>query len=226
MTNALPHLEAVPLFAGLTREERGLVAGFCRVQVVEKGQTIFDEGTESKELTFVIFGRAKIVKAAQGRDVILGLFGPGEPLGVMAVLDGNAYPATAIALEPTTLLHVQDREFFGLLGQHPGMTRHLIQGLVMRQFEVTRRLADLTGSVEFRMARLFLTLAERAGRVEGDAAEIDLALSRKEIADLAATTIETAIRVMSRWGKDGTVVTHPNGFTIPNLTALRALTAG
>ena len=51
---------------------------------------------------------------------------------------------------------------------------------------------------------------------------IPLALSRQEIADLTATTVESAIRVMSRWGREGLVTTEADGFTIPALDALRA----
>jgi CRP/FNR family transcriptional regulator len=92
---------------------------------------------------------------------------------------------------------------------------------MLRQFEISRRLADLTGPVEGRIARLFLMLAERLGRRHGDAVTIPLALSRQEIADLTATTVETAIRVMSRWGREGLVTKEGDGFTIPDLGALR-----
>lgn len=217
----LPHMGAVPLFQSLEPAERTLLAPHCRVRAYEKGETIFDEGAPALDLSFVVLGRAKIVKAAQGRDLILGLFGPGEPIGAFAALEGKAYPATAVALEPSTILHVPERSLFSALGEHPQMTRRLLQGLMLRQMELTRRLADLTGPVEYRIGRLLLTLAEKAGKRDGEGAEIPLALSRQEIADLTATAVETAIRVMSRWGKEGLVVTRPSGFSIPDLDALR-----
>jgi CRP/FNR family transcriptional regulator len=217
---ALAHFTAVPLFSCLDAEERALLSPLCRIRVYEKGQTIFEEGDHAVDLSFVVIGRAKIVKSAQGRDVILGLFGPGEPIGAVATFERRAYPATAVALEPTTILQVPDRELFAVIDAHPEIARRLLQGLMVRQVELTARLADLTGTVEYRIGRLFLTLAERLGRRTGASAEVPLVLSRQEIADLAATTIETAIRVMSRWGKEGLVATHADGFTIPDLAAL------
>ena len=214
-------LDAVPLFAGLTAEDRKLLGPLCRVRAYEKGATIFTEGASAKELCFVVLGRAKVVKAATGRDLILGLFGPGEALGMVAVFEGRPYPASAVALEPSTIVHVPEREFFDALGEHSGLVRRLFQGLMMRQLELTKRLADLTGHVDTRIARLFLTLAEKAGRREGKKVVIDIALSRQEIADLTATTIETAIRVMSRWGKEGLVETRENGFAILDLETLK-----
>ena len=49
--------------------------------------------------------------------------------------------------------------------------------------------------------------------------------SRQEIADLIGTTLETAIRLMSRWQKDGIVLTEKNGFVVPDVKGLRELTA-
>lgn len=195
----------------------------CRVKVYEKGMAIFDEGEEATDLCFVVIGRVKIVKTGPERDIILGLFGPGEPIGAVALFEGKRFPASAVALEPSTILRVPEREFFATIDDHPEITRRLLQGLMLRQFEITRRLADLTGPVEKRIARLLLMLATRVGRREGDATTIPLALSRQEIADLTATTVETAIRVMSRWGKDGVVITATDGFTIPDLEAFRRL---
>jgi CRP/FNR family transcriptional regulator len=86
---------------------------------------------------------------------------------------------------------------------------------------LNKRLADMTGSVEYRMARLFSTLAERMGQKQGKGIFIPLALSRQEIADLAGTTIETAIRIMSRWQKESLIETDKKGFFIRDFAALQ-----
>ena len=222
MSRVLPHLDAVPLFQCLNAHERNLLAPVCRVVAYERGDEIFREGEPATELCFVVLGRVKVVKASPVRDVILGLFGPGEPVGAVAVFEGKRFPASAVALEPSTILHFPEREFFATIDAHPEMTRRLLQGLMLRQFEISRRLADLAGPVERRIARLFLALAERLGRPEGQALVIPLALTRQEIADLTSTTTETAIRVMSRWAKENVVATRPDGFALLDLDALRA----
>ncbi len=219
--DALAFFDAVPLLHGLAPEDRKLLAPHCRVRAYEKGATIFTEGDPAHELCFVVLGRVKIVRATPERDLILGLFGPGEPIGLIAVFDGTPFPASARALEPSTVVHVSEREFFATLFANPQAARRLIQGLMLRQLELTKRLTDLTGSVEHRLARLFVTLAEKTGRNVEGAVEIPVALSRQEIAELGATTTETAIRVMSRWGKEHLVLTRPDGFTIPALSSLK-----
>ena len=222
--SALPHFDAVSLFQCLNADERKLLSPVCRAVAYEKGEEVFREGDRATDLCFVVIGRVKIVKAGPTRDVILGLFGVGEPIGAVALFEGKRFPASAVALEPSTVLRVPEREFFATIDAHPEITRRLLQGLMLRQFEISRRLADLTGPVEKRIARLLLMLATRVGRRAGAGATIPLALSRQEIADMTATTVETAIRVMSRWGKENVVITGPDAFTIPDLQALAALT--
>jgi CRP/FNR family transcriptional regulator len=52
-----------------------------------------------------------------------------------------------------------------------------------------------------------------------------MALSRQELADLTGTTIETAIRIMSRWGKDEIVRTDKDGFVLLDRAALEEIAA-
>jgi len=176
---------------------------------------------DDPKIYFLFVGRVKIVKSAPDRDLIIEILGPGEPVGTVAVFERRPFPATAIAIEACGVIAIPEREFFSLIEKRPEITRRLLAGLTLRLMTLNKRLADMTGSVEYRMARLFLTLAERMGRKQGAGIFIPLALSRQEIADLAGTTVETAIRVMSRWQKEGIVETGKKGFVIPDSAALR-----
>jgi len=170
----------------------------------------------------------KVFKSTpRGTDVILELFGPGDPVGAVAAYDARAYPASAVALEPTTCVLIPRQSFFALLESHPTMVRGLLGGLTHRLVELTNRLTELSGGkVEARLARFFVKLADDMGQKRTDGTFIPLVLSRQEIADMIGTTIETSIRVMSRWGKDGVVRTDKDGFTIVDRAALDLLAAG
>ena len=74
-----------------------------------------------------------------------------------------------------------------------------------------------------RRARFFLKLAQDMGQARPDGTFIPLALSRQEIADMIGTTIETSIRIMSRWGKDNVVRTEKDGFIVVDRPALEAV---
>jgi CRP-like cAMP-binding protein len=80
--------------------------------------------------------------------------------------------------------------------------------------------------VEVRIAQLFLTLAERMGRETDAGTEIPLALSRQEVADLVGTTVESAIRVLSRWGREKILITGEERFVIPDGERLQRVASG
>jgi CRP-like cAMP-binding protein len=215
--------DSIPLLSSLRKEDRDAVAPLCRMRGYEKGEVIFREGEPADRIHFVHIGRVKVVKAAGGRDVIIEILGPGEPVGAVAVFEKRPFPASAVALEPSGLLSIPEREFFQLIENRPQMMRHLLAGLTYRLMMVNKRLADMTGSAEARASRLFLTLADRVGTRRDRGVFIPLPLSRQEIADLIGTTLETAIRLMSRWQKDEIVVTEKSGFFLPSVDALRSV---
>jgi CRP/FNR family transcriptional regulator len=70
---------------------------------------------------------------------------------------------------------------------------------------------------------VLLKMADEMGRPERGGVFIPMTLSRQELADLTGTTIETAIRVMSRWNKQQVVQTEKEGFLIVDRRALEAL---
>ena len=216
---AIP-FHSIPLLAGLRPDDRAALEPLCRIREYEKGDTVFREAEPADRIYFVIEGRVKIVKAAGSRDLILEILSAGEPVGAVAAFERRPFPATAITMERTTLLSIPEREFFQLLETRPEMTRALLGGLTLRLMMLNKRLADMTGSVEVRAARLFLTLSERMGVPRGDQTFIPLPLSRQELADLLGTTLETTIRLMSRWQKENIVLTERDGFVIADMRSV------
>ncbi len=195
----------------------------CRLQVCERGTTIFSEGRKAVDFSFVALGTVKIVKATPTRSVILRIVGAGSPVGIVAAWEGRPYPGTAIAIEPSTIVHVPEREFFALTDRHPEILRQLLQLMMNRQVQLGQRVSEMTGAVESRVAQALLDLVETAGKAVPGGTIVPFLLSRQDVADLAGTTVETAIRIMSRWGKEGIVLSEEHGFLVPDEGRLRAL---
>jgi CRP-like cAMP-binding protein len=213
------------LFRRLKPDDRQRVAAVATVRAFEKGATLFSEGDGSDLLYTVLTGRVKVFKTTpRGTDVILELFGPGESVGAVAVYEARPYPASALALEPTSCLVIPRQAFFSLLEGYPTMVRGLLVGLTHRLVELTNRLTELSGGrIEGRLARFILKLGTDMGQRREEGVFIPLVLSRQELADMIGTTIETSIRIMSRWGKDGVVRTDKDGFVILDRAALEAV---
>jgi CRP/FNR family transcriptional regulator, nitrogen oxide reductase regulator len=213
------------LFRRLRPDDRQRLAAVATIRAFEKGATLFSEGDGSDLLYTVLAGRVKVFKTTpRGTDVILELFGPGDPVGAVAVYESRPYPASAVALEPVSCVVIPRQAFFTLLEGYPTMVRGLLVGLTHRLVELTNRLTELSGGrIEGRLARFLLKLGTDIGQRRDDGVFIPLVLSRQELADMIGTTIETSIRTMSRWGKDGVVRTEKDGFVIVDRAALEAI---
>ena len=209
-------LRRIPLFRRLSPALRQRIAEVARVKPYERGTLIFAEGDPSDAFMVIVSGRVKVFKATPaGKEIILEIFGSGDPLGAVVVYEGAPFFASALTLEDTSNLRIEQPAFFRLLEQDAALVRGLLSGLTIRLAELTRRLAELSGArVEARFARLFLKLSEQIGKPEHGGTFVPMPLSRQELADLTGTTIETAIRIMSRWQKEDVLHTEKDGFVI------------
>ena len=221
-------LRRAPLFRRISPEDRAHIAAVGHLKQYQRGDLIFAEAAPADAFMTIVEGRVKVFKTTpSGNEIILEIFGAGDPLGAVAVYENMALPASAVALEPTICLSIARQDFFRLLEHHPALVRGLLSGLTLRLAELTRRLAELTGSrVETRLARLFLKLADRMGVAGRGGIFVPMPLARQELADLIGTTIETSIRIMSRWQKDDIVHTEKDGFVVLDRQTLEDMAAG
>src|SRR4029079_3416526 len=134
------------LFRRLKPDDRQRVASVAAVRTFEKGAMLFTEGDGSDLMFTVLTGRVKVFKTtARGTDVILELFGPGDPVGAVAVYASRAYQDSAIALEPTPCLVIPRQAFFSLLETYPTLVRGLLVGMTHRLVEPMTPLTAVTG---------------------------------------------------------------------------------
>lgn len=218
-------LRSCALFSRLSAEDRRKVAEISVERHYDKGDEVFAEGDPSDLIFTIVSGRVKIVKAIPGgKELIIEILGPGDPLGAIAAYEARPYPASALALEETVCVASRRAAFMGLLETCPSLVRGMLGGFSMRIIELGKRLGEITGSrVEARFAQIFLKLGDRLGRPRGTGIFVPIVLSRQDLADLAGTTMETSIRIMSRWGKEGVVSTESDGFVVSSRDELENL---
>ena len=209
--NASDLLAKSSLFAALSAAERGQIEHRLAQKTYNRDEYLFFEGDPAEWLVYVVEGRVKMIKHSEsGRETILASFGSGQIVGEVGVLVGDTYPATAQALEPTVTLNLRRAEYVDLVREHPDLAWALIAELgrrLQRAHETIRSLA--VEKVERRVARVLLRMASASGeRLEGGAVRITVPLSRQDIADMAGTVLETAIRTLSKFQKQGFLETH------------------
>ncbi len=224
-------VELVPFLRALAPADLEALRPYARCRTVVRGQRLWGEGDPTEEFTFLAQGRAKLVKASEaGREVIVEMSAPGELLCSSAVCAFTPYCCSALAFEgDAVVVTVPRRDLLGLLERSSGASRAFLREVTGREARLARRVEELAGGqVERRVAMLLLRLAEQTGRPAEDGAGtlIPIQFSRQDLADLVGTTLETAIRVMTRFGREGVVDTLGRGLRVRDRCQLEQIARG
>ncbi len=221
-------LESVWFYSRLPREDLDRLHAVTSFGSYAPGETVFREGDPPHSLFVVTRGQIKVIKTKPtGREVILAVFAAGDPLGAACLFEKRPYPATAIALRESECAETPRAEFLRILATSPSMTEAVMAAMSRRLVQFTRRLTEVSGlTVERRLARIFVGLADGCGRADGDETLIPVRLTRSDLADLAGTTLETCSRVMSNWRRREVLVDGERCFVLRDRQYLDRLSGG
>jgi len=211
-------VERVPFLKALPPQQLDRLRPYAKCRRVQRGGRVWREGDATADFTFLIAGRAKLVKAGEaGRDAIVDLCGEGEILCASAVSAFAPYCCSAAALgDSVDVLVIPRRDLLEVLERSPAASRAFIREMTGREMRLARRIGELSsGQVEQRVATLLLHLADDAGvRQANGLVHIPIGLKRQDLADLCSARIETTIRVMRRLGRQGLVRSASRGFVV------------
>lgn len=227
-SDKLETIRRFPYFGGIPDRVLEPLESYFIPKRLERGDRLWHEGERAVMFTFIAEGRVKVVKMrCDDKELILGLFEGGEPIGHIAVFEERDYPATAVALDDTVVLQIHRSHFLGTLRRESELSEAVVRNLMDRNFELVRRLHDVTvSSAEQRLALLFDKLMYSCGiRKQPDDGDtyvfVPMPLSRAELAQLINTRSETAVRLMSNWRGDDIIETVDEGFEIYKPEELR-----
>jgi CRP/FNR family transcriptional regulator len=224
----LDFLRASAVFAGLPpRELESLAAAACE-EPCRAREYVFHEGDPALWLCLVKSGHVRIVRHSRaGKDVVLELLGPGEIFGGVAVIERRPYPAAAQATEPSVVVKIPAELAIGLAERHPSVVREMALLIGRRLRAAHDSVKSLSVElVEARLAATLLRLADREGVRTTSGVELPFHLTRQSLADMSGTTVETAIRVVSRWLRDGLVEDRGGRLVVRDRDGLRELAEG
>lgn len=208
-------LAVLPSLNELSASCRSALAAVGRSRSVSKGVEILHAGELSDRFFILLAGRLKALRSLPTGRGILALFGPGDLVGAVAALSGKACEATLVALVDSRLLEIERAALFTLFKNRPELVSELMPLLLRPLVECQSCVVELSCfRVETRFAKLMLKLSDSVGQPRAGGTLIPIVLSRQELAEMTGTTVETAIRVMSRWRKRGVVDTRPDGFLV------------
>jgi CRP/FNR family transcriptional regulator len=221
-------LRASAVFAGLPAGDLQLLATAAREEPCRAREYVFHEGDPARWLCFVRSGHLRIVRHSRtGKDVVLEVLGPGEVFGGVAVIERRPYPASAQAMEPSVVVKIPADVVIALAERHPSIVREmaLLIGRRLRAAHDSVRSLSVEPA-ESRLAAALLRIADREGIRTARGVELPFHLTRQSLADMSGTTVETAIRVVSRWVRDELVEDRAGHLVVRDPGALRELAEG
>ena len=221
--DAAAFLKVSPVFAGLPAKEIESLAAAVREERYRARDYVFMEGDPALWFCLVKSGRVRIVRHSRtGKDVVLELLGPGEVFGGVAVFENRPYPAAAQAIEATVVLKVPAEAILPLSERHPSVIRELALTIGRRLRAAHDSVKALAvDPVEARLAAMLLRLGEREGTRGTQGLTLPFHLTRQSLADMTGTTVETTIRIVSRWLKKGLLLDEGGRLVLKNVDALR-----
>jgi CRP-like cAMP-binding protein len=218
-------LKAGAIFATLPAEEVAALAAVAREERYQAREYIFTEGEAPAWFWLVRTGRVKILRQSRGgKEVVLELLGPGDPFGGVAALEGRPYPASAQAMEASTVVRIPPEPIVALAQHHPGIVRELAAMLSQRLRSAYYSVKSLAADpVEARLAARLIRLAEGEGTRDPRGLVLPFRVTRQTLADMTGTTVETTIRIVSRWLKKGVLDEEDGRLIVPSVEVLREL---
>jgi len=183
---------------------------------------LFNQGDPAVHCVLVNRGRLKLTKLnEQGKEVIFRYIGAGELTAAIAVLKNRNYPVTAESTDETAVTVWDKSTMTQVMHQYPDIAINLLGIILDRLDEVQDRYLELcTEHVDQRIARSLLRILRRSGSKIRTGIQIDILLSRQNIADYSGTTLYTVSRTLSAWEKKGWIKSGREKIIVTNLHAL------
>jgi len=195
------------VFSSLKKDELNNISNYFEKVTFKNNDIIFNEGDPSDKFYLVAEGSVKIIKhTVMGKDIILEIMSPGDIFGGVAVIDKKPFPASAQAMESTTVIRISRLNLLKIMEDYPTLKLDIVKYFSNKLRDAHEMLKNIaTERVERRIASLLLKLSEKVGIDDGDFRRIDFPLTRQEISEMVGTTVETCIRTMSKFQKKGVI---------------------
>jgi CRP-like cAMP-binding protein len=213
-------------FRGLPASIVGRLASHARQMHYPPGRRIFSKGDEGLGLLAVLSGVVKIsVVSENGREIVLNLIGPNEIFGEIALLDGGARTADAMALNGCEVLLLDRRDVLPILIEEPSIAIKLLEVVSRRLRRTSEQVEDLSfGDLSVRLAKALLRLAELQGTL--GAPQPRVAITQKELGQTVGLSRERTNWYLGAWQKAGYISLEKGGCVIKDRARLAELAAG
>jgi CRP/FNR family transcriptional regulator len=222
MTN-YEYLKQISIFSQLKEDFLLKIDSISIMRNYTKGRIIFMEGEPGEAFYYIKSGLVKISKiSSDGREHILHILNEGHVFAEVTLFNNTSYPATAEVLEEAQIGMIKNSDLQKLIVENPEISLELIKYLNHRLIEAQNKVRNLALYDTFgRTAQALVKLAEDHGKKTAAGVELDLGISRQELANIVGTTRETVIRVLAAFKKEKSIELDKSNIIIKDIDKVK-----
>lgn len=210
------------IFQELSPGEMQALLSVTRCVTLKKGQPVFREGTYPKGLYYVNQGKIKVIQTGlDGKEQIVHFAKDTDIMGYRAILSGDQYSCSAVAMVNSSIYFIPKDHFFSLIENNSKFSLQLFHLFSKELKEAEKKITSIAQRpVKERIAQSIQLLIEYYG-FEKDGSTMAIVITREEIANISGSSRETVIRVLTEFQEDNILELSGKKIRILQPAALR-----
>lgn len=202
-------VEELTLFKNLSPGDIQIILQSALQKRLNSDEFFFMQDDPAEAFYILTAGKVRLTQyTADGQQLLLRIIVPVTPFGAVALAENEHYPVSAQALELCSALLWPKSVLNQLLNRFPQLAINAVKILAEHVQEFQQRFTEIaTQRVERRLARMILRLAHQTGVKTSRGIEVNLPLSRQDLAEMIGTTLYTVSRTLSQWESQGLIHT-------------------
>ena len=216
MAPQIEFLKSIPYFSGLKPAELDSISKLIFEKRYNQGEMILLEGEAAEALYFIALGMVKVFKTSvDGKEQILKIMHPGEPVNDVSMFNGSLNLASAQAMGPVLLYGITKGDLEAVIHSQPQVALNVIKVMAGR----LRHLVSLVEDLSFRhvTGRVAKILLEYAGDKKG----AEPRLTQRDMAAMAGTVREVVSRSLKTLEEEGVIRLDRHRIVITDEAALK-----
>ncbi len=210
------------LFGSLGNEDMARVERGKTCTRYKKGQVLFHEGTRPLGVFCVNSGRIKVYRIGMdGKEQITRISAAGDLLGYKALISEHHYEQSAEALDDCVVCFVAKDDFLSLLRPDTKFYMDLLKSVCNENVEMAAKMTQMAQqSVRQRLALSLLMLKDTYGIEQGTNGDVEINLTREDLANIVGTATESLIRLLNEFKKEQLIQTQGRKIKVLNADGL------
>lgn len=206
-----------------TKDEFQLTGDLNETYLYKRKMQLYTAGKNPHFVYYIISGKVKTSKVNDdGKELITGIYGSGDFLGYLAVLEGRPYSENAEIIEDAEIMQIQEKDFQQLMNNDLAVSAQFIKLLANNVSSQEEKLITIAyHSLRKRIAIAIIDLYDKFK--DGGGPEKQIEISRENLAHLVGTAKESLIRTLSDFKDEGLITLEGSRINLLNEKKLRDL---